>query len=509
MNYTPLARLIFNPIARRTRKWTTDEEAIQRSQLRKLLRMARSTEIGRRYGFGDFCDSPDAYDRFAEQVPMVEYEDIRQDVMRMIAGEKDVLWPGRCMNYAQSSGTSGGRSKYIPVTDRSLQHCHYKGSADCVAHYLATNPQSRLFSGKGFILGGSFASELKPEDPKVRIGDLSATLIDRINPLANFFRVPGKKIALIPNWKRKLPELVKSASRENITNISGVPSWFLTVIRKIMASRGASTISEVWPNLEVFFHGGISFEPYRDEYQKLTDPARMHFRETYNASEGFFAVQDQPDDRSMLLIVDNDVFYEFISIDAPDQKPVPLWEVEAGKVYELVITSSNGLWRYRLGDTVRVMTTHPVRIRIAGRTKSFINAFGEELMEENAEKALATVCGETGAQVANYSAAPVFAEGRRHGRHQWFVEWHVKPRDIEAFGRRLDEELRKVNSDYDAKRSDDIFLDPLELISVPEGTFDHWLRTVGNHRLGGQRKIPRLSNDRRIADALEHMLSSE
>ena len=508
MNYTPIARLIFDKIARRTDRWTTEEKEIQLRQLRSLLKRGSSTEPGRRHDFASIAASEDVYEEFRRRVPLVEYEDIREDVMRMIEGESDVLWRGRCKNFAQSSGTSGGRSKYVPVTDENLRRGHYKGSADCVAHYLRHNPKSRLFSGKGFILGGSFASELKPSDPSVRVGDLSATLINKINPIANLFRVPDKRTALIPNWKRKLPALVEAAERENITNISGVPSWFLTVIKEIMKKRGVEKISDVWPNLEVFFHGGISFEPYREEYQRITDPGKMHFLETYNASEGFFAVQNDPADHSMLLIVDNDVFYEFIPVDEPDPVAVPIWGLENDKVYELVITSSNGLWRYRLGDTVRVTQLNPVKITIAGRTKCYINAFGEELMEENAEKAVAAVCAQTGAGVRNYTAAPVFAEGNRHGRHQWLFEWDEAPEDTERFADLLDAALREENSDYDAKRNGDIFLDRLELITVPDGTFDRWLRTIGNHKLGGQKKIPRLSNDRRIADTILGLLSS-
>lgn len=509
MNYTPIARLIFDRIARRTDSWTTEEERIQRRVLESLLRRAADTEQGRKYSYREILASQDPYSEFSKRVPAVEYEDIRADVMRMIEGERDVLWRGRCMNFAQSSGTSGGRSKYIPVPDENLKRGHYKGSADCVAHYLRHNPESRIFSGKAFILGGSFASELKPADPKVHVGDLSATLIEKINPLVNMFRVPDKRTALIPNWKRKLPALVDAASDENITNISGVPSWFLTVIKEIMKKKGVEKISDVWPNLEVFFHGGISFEPYREEYLKITDSSKMHFLETYNASEGFFAVQNDPADHAMLLIVDNDVFYEFIAVDDPGAEPVPLWKLEKDRVYEMMISSSNGLWRYRLGDTVRIASLNPVKITIAGRTKCYINAFGEELMEENAERAVAAVSAATGARVKNYTAAPLFADGNRRGRHQWFFEWDEEPVDIEKFADLLDKALRQENSDYDAKRSGDIFLDRLELISLPDGSFDRWLRSVGNHRLGGQRKIPRLANDRRIADAILSQLPPE
>jgi hypothetical protein len=421
--------------------------------------------------------------------------------MRMVSGESDILWRGKCLNYAQSSGTSGGRSKYIPITDENLQHCHYAGATDCVAHYLRENPDSKILSGKAFILGGSFASELHPDNPAVRVGDLSATLISKINPLAARFRIPQKEVALMPNWEEKLPALVRAAEKENVTNLSGVPSWFLTVIKEIMKRRGVDKISDVWPNLEVFFHGGISFEPYRDIYSQITDSSKMHFMETYNASEGFFAVQNRLDDRSMLLILDNDIFYEFIDI-AGDGTPVPITELELGHIYELIISSSNGLWRYHLGDTVRIESLHPVKIRIAGRTKTFINAFGEELMEDNAERAVAAACRATGAEVRNYTAAPVYATENSRGRHQWLFEWAVAPTNISAFAEKLDNTLKELNSDYAAKRAGTIFLDPPQIITLSEGSFDRWLTSVGSGKLGGQRKIPRLSNDRHIVDAI-------
>ncbi|MDE6077542.1 MAG: GH3 auxin-responsive promoter family protein, partial [Muribaculaceae bacterium] len=338
--------------------------------------------------------------------------------------------------------------------------------------------------------------------PGVHIGDLSATLIRRINPLANYVRIPDKKTALLPDWETKLPALVAAAKDADVSNISGVPSWFLTVIRKIMEAKGAEKISDVWPNLEVFFHGGISFEPYRDEYKRITDPKKMHFLETYNASEGFFAVQNDFKDKSMLLIIDRDIFYEFIPVDGDDPTPRTIWEVNTGDVYELVISSSNGLWRYHLGDTVRVTQTSPVKIRIAGRTKSFINAFGEELMEDNAERAIATACDRCGASILNYTAAPLFASRGRKGRHQWVIEWGTPPANVEEFAAVLDAELRRLNSDYDAKRSKSIFLDGPQIITARRGLFDDWLRSAGSHKLGGQRKVPRLSNDRALIERL-------
>lgn len=508
MNYTPIARIPFLHQARRTDRWGENTRCLQEMQLKSLLKRAVGTEFGRRHGFSDILCSDDPCRDFTTHVPTTEYEDIRADVMRMTDGEPDVLWPGICLNYAQSSGTSGGRSKYIPVTSDSLRRCHYKGASDCVAHYLRMNPRSRIFAGKAFVLGGSFASELRPNDPRVRVGDLSATLINRINPLANRFRVPDMKTALMPDWQEKLPALVKASMHADITNISGVPSWFLTVIKEVMHARGVEKISDAWPNLEVFFHGGISFEPYRDIYRSLTDHSKMHFVETYNASEGFFAVQNDLDDPSMLLLVDNDIFYEFIDISEPDATPVPVWEVRKDHVYELLISSSNGLWRYHLGDTVRIDSVAPVKIRIAGRTKTFINAFGEELMEENAERAIAAACASTGCAIRNYTAAPVFATGVSKGRHQWLVEWIHAPADMAAFATALDKELRKLNSDYDAKRSHTIFLDPPEIISLPDGSFNQWLKSVGTGKLGGQRKIPRLSNSRDMADAIIAMIQT-
>lgn len=502
LDFTPLVRPRFLRIASRTETWSKETPDIQRKVLRSLLRRGASSEYGRQYGFEEIALSRNLYEEYSSKVPLVCYEDIRDYVMRMVKGEEDVLWPGRCEDFAQSSGTTGGRSKYIPITYDSLEGNHYRGGEDSVAHYLKNVPESKIFSGKGFILGGSFDNTLSESVPGVNVGDLSATLINRINPVVNLVRVPDKKTSLLKDWEEKLPALVNSSISKNITNISGVPSWFLTVLRRIMEKKGVDRIRDVWPNLEVFFHGGISFEPYREEYKRITEGLPMHFLETYNASEGFFAVQDDLCDPAMLLIIDRDIFYEFIPVEGSDKRPRPIWEVETGKVYELVISSSNGLWRYRLGDTVRVMQTNPVKIRIAGRTHSFINAFGEELMEDNAERAIAAACEKCGAGIFNYTAAPLFASEGKKARHQWLIEWEVKPQDLEKFAQTLDSELRALNSDYDAKRSHSIFLDMPQIISAAPGLFDHWLSTAGSHKLGGQRKVPRLHNDREIMEQM-------
>ncbi len=512
LDLTPLARPIFALRSGPVKDWDRRLQPLQLAQLNRLLHLAQKTEVGKLYRFDDinsitrsFKPSQqnllEAYQEFRNRVAPKDYEAFRPLVMRMVKGETDVLWPGKCLDFAQSSGTSGGRSKFIPVTSHSLRLNHYPGSAYCVAFYLALNPASRLFSGKGFILGGSFASQLKPDNPRVKVGDLSATLISKIPFGAGLFRVPDKKTALMVDWEQKLPALAQKAAFCDITNISGVPSWFYTVIRKVCELRGVDRISDVWPNLEVFFHGGISFSPYRELYRSITDPAKMHYLETYNASEGFFAAQNDFDDPAMMLLLDVGIFFEFLPISALSG-PLAPWEVEQGKVYELVITAPNGLWRYRTGDTVRVENTSPLKIKIVGRTRSFINAFGEELMEDNAERAIAEACAATGAEIRNYTAAPLYTESGRKGCHQWAVEWVTPPASNLEFADVLDKTLRALNSDYDAKRDHSIFLDSPQVISLPDGTFERWLHSVGNHKLGGQRKVPRLSNDRHILDAI-------
>ena len=499
MDFTPIARHIFARRARRTQNWGVQVEELQRKQLIWLLNRAKDTEIGRKYGFRDILNSTDPVAAYQTGAPTVAYDDIRPYAMRMVEGESDILWPGKCMRFAQSSGTSGGKSKFVPITDDCLHRNHYPGTSDVVAHYLKMNPESRLFSGKSLILGGSFANELNLKSG-VKVGDLSATLIDRMPKLADMVRVPEKRIALMEDWSEKLPALAEAASKSNITNISGVPSWFLTVLKEVCRMKSADKVSEVWPNLEVFFHGGIDFRPYRKEYEAITDPGKMHFMETYNASEGFFAFQNDFADHSMLLILDGAVFYEFEPIEGGD--PVPAWKVEAGKTYELLITSSNGLWRYHLGDTVTVTATDPVKLRIAGRTRSFINAFGEEVMEDNANRAIEAACAATGAGIANYTAGPYYAHNNRRGHHQWLIEWNEEPDSMEKFREVLDSTLQEVNSDYQAKRAHTIFLDPPEIITARSGLFDEWLSHAGNHKLGGQRKVPRLSNNRNLLDQL-------
>ena len=499
-DFTPIVRNHFLSRLQEHARYIDHADAVQQGELVRLIEKAALTRIGRKYDFSSIR----TYRQFASTLPLYSYEDLRPQIMRMVNGIKDELWPGRCMNFAQSSGTSDGRSKYIPITRESFQWNHYPGASDVVSHYLNLNPGSRIFLGKALILGGSFANNLQLK-PGVRVGDLSASLIDNMNPLANLVRIPNKQVALLEDWNEKLPLIVKASIGQNVTNLSGVPSWFLTVLREVLKKSGKSSIHEVWPNLEVFFHGGIAFEPYRQQYEQICDMSKMHFLDTYNASEGFFAVQSDWSSEAMLLLLDVGVFYEFLPVEESDSETpevYPIWEIEAGRTYELIITAANGLWRYRLGDTVTVEQLNPVKITIAGRTRSFINAFGEELMVHNADHAIARAEKETGAEVLNYTAAPVYAQDGKKGHHQWLVEFAREPQDKDRFMQLLDQHLREVNSDYDAKRTGDIFLAPPTLVVAPAGLFDRWLASTG--KLGGQRKVPRLSNNRKI---IEQMLA--
>ncbi|THG45011.1 GH3 auxin-responsive promoter family protein [Muribaculum caecicola] len=495
---TSLLRPLFAHRYKTWREAASNIENAQRLQLARLISKGAGTLYGERLHF----NSIDRYETFRRRVPVVGYEQMRPLIMRMVNGEQDILWPGRVFRFAQSSGTSDGKSKYVPVTADSLRYNHYRGGFDTVSHYLHAYDKSRLFDGRAFILGGSFSNELELA-PGVRVGDLSASLIDGINPLVNLIRVPKKKVALMSDWTEKLPLLVEGSMNANVTNISGVPSWFLTVLKKIMEQKGVENIHDVWPNLEVFFHGGISMEPYRAQYRRITNAQKMRYMETYNASEGFFAIQTDPESHWLEVIPDGGIFYEFVPLDQigedfPDA--LPSWKVEPGVTYALVITSSNGLWRYVLGDTVTIQQVSPLKFTIAGRTKHFINAFGEELMVYNAERAMAATCAKMGCDVVNYTAAPVYAGDNSRGCHQWLVEFANRPESLDEFAVVLDKNLQSENSDYQAKRSGDIFLGPPIVSEAKSGLFDRWLANTG--KLGGQRKVPRLCPDRRFIDPM-------
>lgn len=495
MNLTSIIRPVFNSRLHAIERYESHAEDIQRDTLERLLHEAARTEWGQRYGY----DNMHSYEEFAAKVPVSTYEELKGYIDRMRHGERDVLWPGQVKWYAKSSGTTNDKSKFIPVSRDGLHDTHYQGGTDAVALYLHNNPLSRLFDGKALILGGSHAPNYNVANSLV--GDLSAILIENINPLVNLVRIPPKKIALLSDFEEKRDRIAEIAIKKNVTNISGVPSWMMAVITRMLELSDKQYLDEVWPNLEVFFHGGVAFTPYREQYHRLIRSTNMHYMETYNASEGFFGLQNDPLDAAMLLMIDYGVFYEFIPLDEvgkPNPTVLPLWEVKQGKNYAIVISTSCGLWRYQIGDTVKFTSTNPYKFIISGRTKSFINAFGEELIVDNAEKGLHEACKATGAVVSEYTAAPVFMNAEGKCRHQWVIEFSQQPADMEAFANALDLALQHINSDYEAKRHKDITLQRLEVVTARQGLFNDWLKSKG--KLGGQHKVPRLSNNRDIID---------
>ena len=502
MSITSIARLGLMSRLKQLDRYATDAEALQMQTLHNLVHQARHTEWGMGHGF----DNVKTYEQFASSSPVNTYEELKQSIDRMRQGERDILWPGKVQWYAKSSGTTNDKSKFIPVSPKGLHDTHYRGGTDAVVWYLRNNPQSRLFDGKALILGGSHAPNYNL--PGSLVGDLSAILIENINPVVNLFRVPKKETALLSDFEIKRDRIAREAMKRNVTNLSGVPSWMLSVLTRVMELSGKEHLEEVWPNLEVFFHGGVAFTPYREQYRRLITSPRMHYMETYNASEGFFGLQDDPADLSMSLMIDYGVFFEFIPMDELESATptvLPLWGVEKDRNYAMVISTSSGLWRYMIGDTVKFTSTNPYKFIITGRTKFFINAFGEELIVDNAEKGLEKACQETGALVREYTAAPVFMDDKGKCRHQWLIEFDREPEDLALFARILDEALQQINSDYEAKRYKDITLQPLQIVKARPHLFDDWLKSKG--KLGGQHKVPRLSNQRQHIEELLNMNS--
>lgn len=497
MSLTKFIRPILSTRLHKLDAYTSKAEILQRNVLRQLLSKSCSTEWGSAHGYAKDL----SYENFARQTPLNTYEELKGFIDRMRHGEKDVLWPGRVKWYAKSSGTTNDKSKFIPVSTDALHDTHYAGGKDAVVWYLRNNPKSKIFDGKALILGGSHAPNYNLSDSLV--GDLSAILIENINPLVNLVRVPKKSTALLSDFEIKRERIALEAMKQNVTNLSGVPSWMLSVLTRVMELSGKQYLNEVWPNLEMFFHGGVAFTPYRNQYQRLITSPQMHYMETYNASEGFFGLQDDPSDVAMSLMIDYGVFYEFIPMDEfENENPtvLPLWEVETGRNYAMVISTSSGLWRYIIGDMIRFTEVNPYKFIITGRTKSFINAFGEELIVDNAEKGLAEACRQTGAEVLEYTAAPVFMDNNGKCRHQWVIEFSREPENISEFARILDENLQLINSDYEAKRYKNITLQPLELIKARPSVFNDWLKQKG--KLGGQHKVPRLCNNREIIEQI-------
>lgn len=469
---------------------------VQAEQLRYLLGKGAQTEFGRRYGM-ERISSPEA---FSHNVPICDYESISGDIDRMRRGERNVLWPGRAKWFAKSSGTTGSRSKYIPVTDDGLHRSHMRGPKDIMALYCHLYPRTKVVGGKMLTLGGS--KRIEREGESAYSGDLSAILIENTPAIGDILRIPEKKTALIADFDEKVKRICEQSVGQDVRSFTGVPSWNLVMLNRILEATGKDNILEIWPHMELFVHGGMDFRPYQAQYRRIIPSPDMRYMETYNASEGFFSIAEEPGRTDMLLMLDYGTYYEFIPTDTLNDPStaIPLEGVRTGVNYAMIITNCNGLWRYMIGDTVQFVSTSPYTIRITGRTKLYVNAFGEEIVIDNAEAAMHAACIATGAEVAEYTVAPVYMEGRSKGAHEWVVEFRIPPRDIDAFGKAVDDGLRQVNSDYDAKRFKDTTLTAPRITVVPAGTFEGWLRAHG--KVGGQNKVPRLYNDRTYADEL-------
>lgn len=470
---------------------------IQRETLFELLKDSAETEWGKKYGYSDIVSE----EQFKLSVPVQSYEDIKPYVERLRMGEKDLLWPGEVKWFAKSSGTTSDKSKFIPITKESLENCHLRGPKDVFALYIRNNPESKILKGKSLTLGGSH--RINNFNNNSYYGDLSAILIENVPLWTDFIRIPPAEIALIEEFEEKIEKIIESSLDQNVTSFAGVPSWYLVLLKKVLEVTGKENILEVWPNMEAFFHGGVNFGPYREQYRKLIPSDQMHYMETYNASEGFFAIQDNPTRDDMLLMIDYGVYYEFIPMeDFGKENPriFSLSDVEVNQNYAVVISTNGGLWRYVIGDTVKFTCKFPYKIKITGRTRHFINAFGEEVIIDNAEKAVKVACERTKAVVHEYTAGPVFMGENQKGAHQWIIEFEVEPDDLSHFSEALDNALKTLNSDYEAKRHKNLTLEFPHIVVAPRGTFYKWMKQRG--KVGGQNKIPRLSNDRHYLDEL-------
>lgn len=471
---------------------------VQRDTLQALLSKAAGTEYGQTYNFNTILTA----EQYRERLPVVHYEDIRELILRIKEGENNVLWPEEIKWFAKSSGTTDAKSKFIPVSPTVLEDCHFRGGKDVIAIFNKLNPEAQVFSGKTLALGGS--SEVSKTNNNCQYGDLSAILISNTPFWANMMKTPDSSIMLMSNWEEKIEKICETTIKEDVRCLAGVPSWFLTVINKILERTGKNNLHEVWPNLELFIHGGISFTPYREQYKKLLPDPKMKYLETYNASEGFFGLQDDPGDESMLLMLDYGIYYEFMpmsEIGKSKPKTLMLEEVSTDTNYAMVITTSGGLWRYMIGDTISFTSTKPYKFKITGRTKLFINAFGEELIIDNATQALKIVCDKIGTDIFEFTAAPIFMGDGRKGAHEWLIEFKNAPENLEVFADLLDQELQKLNSDYEAKRL--LSLERLHIHSARPNLFNDWLKEKG--KLGGQHKVPRLWNDRTHIEELLKM----
>jgi hypothetical protein len=469
---------------------------VQEELLFSLMKSAEATQIGKKYDFSSIKN----YTTFSERLPIATYEDLEPLIELTRKGEQNVFWSSHIKWFAKSSGTTNAKSKFIPVSAEALENCHYKASKDLLCLYLNNNENSELFVGKSLRLGGS---KQLYEDNNTFFGDLSAILIDNMPIWAEFSSTPSSKISLMGDWETKLPAIINETVNENVTSLAGVPSWMLVLLQKALESTGKSNLLEVWPNAEVYFHGGVSFEPYKEQYKKLFPKDSFKYYEIYNASEGFFAIQDQNGSDELLLMLDYGIFYEFIPMDTfgtLNQRVIRLNQVELHKNYALVITTNSGLWRYLIGDTIRFTSLNPYRIKVTGRTKHHINVFGEELMVENTDTALTKTCKAFHCEMIDYTVAPIFMKDKEKGAHEWIIEFKNPPEDIAKFSQVLDENIQAVNSDYEAKRYNNMTLNPLVLNVARENLFYDWLKQ--QDKLGGQHKVPRLSNERTYLESL-------
>ena len=477
---------------------------VQNDVFERLMQQGRYSEWGKKYGYSDIGSWRD----FSNRIPLQTYEDLKPYVQRLKSGEQGLLWPTEINWFAKSSGTTSDKSKFIPVSREALEDCHFKGGKDLLAVYNHNHPVNNLYKGKSLVLGGS--SQINELRKDSYYGDLSAILINNLPIWVEFKRIPDRQIALMDKWEEKIEIMAKSVMNEDVTNMAGVPSWTLVLLKRILEIRGKNNISEVWPNLELYMHGGVNFDPYRIQFDDIFGPKTVNYYENYNASEGFFGIQDQSNGDGMLLMLDYGIFFEFIPAENAHEdqpKTISLEDVEIGKNYELVISTNAGLWRYRLGDTVCFTSLDPFRIKVTGRTKLFINAFGEELMIDNAEKAVAEASRICNCSIADYTAGPVYMTSAEQGGHEWLIEFEQEPQNLDSFIDCLDNELKKLNSDYEAKRTGDLSLRRPIVRTLPRGSFYNWLRSKG--KLGGQHKVPRLANHRRFIDQIGENVAVE
>jgi hypothetical protein len=466
-----------------------------------LINDAVGTQWGKKYDYR----SIENINQFKERIPVQNYDTLKPYIEKMLNGEQNVLWPSEIKWFAKSSGTTSDRSKFIPVSEESLEDCHFRGGKDMLAIYCNNRPDAKMFTGKSLVLGGSH--QINQLSPDSFYGDLSAVIIKNLPFWAEMLRTPDMSIALMDNYEEKIEKMAHATLAENVTNIAGVPTWTIVLAKRVLEITGKSNLMEVWPNLELYVHGAVNFEPYREQFKRLIDNPNMYYLETYNASEGFFGIQDQSNSSDLLLMLDYGIFYEFIPMEEVDKEfpeTVSLSEVELGKNYAMVISTNAGLWRYMIGDTVAFTSKSPYRLKITGRTKHFINAFGEEVIIDNAEKALSKACADTNAQIRDYTACPIYFNENEPGAHEWIIEFEKKPKEFERFVDILDNTLREVNSDYDAKRFKDMALQRPKVHIAPNNIFYNWLKAKG--KLGGQHKVPRLANDRKYVDELLEMM---